>query len=307
MTGGATAARVDGFAIVDKPTGASSYKVLAGISRSLGPGVKSGHAGTLDPFASGVLVCLFGRYTRLSDWFMGAAKGYEATLSLGTETDTLDLEGAVVATAGAPAREALDSALASFRGPIMQTPPAYSAIHVDGKRSYDLARAGRAVELAPREVRIERLELLDYDGLDARLLVHCSKGTYIRSLARDIALACGSRGHLKALRRTFSGPFSLASALAPEDVKPDALRALAAGDAAGLGLETLELGDDEARLFRHGLPLSRMAVFKDRRGSVPVAAFDRAGSPLGIATPAADGHGWRYALVFEDAPGGGVP
>lgn len=300
MTESALAARVDGFAIVDKPTGTSSYKALASISRRLGKGIKAGHAGTLDPFASGVLVCLFGRYTRLSDFFMGADKGYEATMRFGIETDTLDPEGVPIANAPVPSLRELENALAAFRGPISQTPPAFSAIHVDGKRSYELARSGLSPDLEPRSVNIARLELLSYEGADARVLVHCSKGTYMRSLARDIALACGSRAHLTALRRTFSGPFSLRDAVRPDELDLSSLKRLSAAQAGGLGMDTIVLSGDDESAFRHGLPLYRLDMFKGRSSDRPVCAFNDAEEAIGIARM--DGSAWRYAMVFEDMP-----
>jgi tRNA pseudouridine55 synthase len=170
-----------------------------------------GHAGTLDPLASGVLPVLLGRATRLMDLVQSGRKTYVTTVSLGSATETDDAEGAITATAPVPrlSAAALHAALAAFQGEILQTPPAYSALKVNGQRAYDLARRGAAVTLAPRSVTIDALFLLDFTPDTLTLEVTCSKGTYIRALARDIAQALGTVGHMSALRRTRVGPFTL--------------------------------------------------------------------------------------------------
>lgn len=285
-----------GFAVMDKPEGVTSFKFLSTLGRKLGDHIKSGHAGTLDSFAGGVLVCLFGRYTRLSDYFMGAGKGYEAEILLGEETDTLDPEGAVVATAPVPTLIALEAVLPSFRGTIMQAPPAYSAVHIDGERAYERARKGQDVQPKSRPVTIDALDLLSYEAGVARIRVVCSKGTYIRSLARDIALACGSRGRLSALRRTHSGPFSIAEAIRPEDFGAGSLRVLTPGYATGLGLGVVQLERDETKAFSNGLPLFRLDTFADLESSVPVAVFGPESLPLGIVSRS--GSSWKYAFVL---------
>jgi tRNA pseudouridine55 synthase len=296
----AEAAMLEGFYVINKPSGITSFKLIASLKKRLDKGVRVGHAGTLDSFARGVLIVLIGRYTRLSDYFMAAGKGYEATLRFGSETDTLDPEGAVVAEAAVPSRAALEAVLPSFAGDIMQAPPAYSAVHIEGQRAYERARRGEDVKPELRPVSVHKLELLSFDGKDARLLVHCSKGTYIRSLARDIALACGSRAHLVALKRTFSGPFRLEDALEPEELEPSRLQTLDASLARALGLQSLALKDDDARAFANGLPLARIGSFADSGsldGDRALAAFSQEGRLLGIAQPVAGL--WRYAMVFE--------
>lgn len=290
---------LSGFAVIDKPEGMTSFKFLATMGRRLGDGVKSGHAGTLDSFASGVLVCLFGRYTRLSDYFMGAGKCYEADILFGEETDTLDPEGVIVATAPAPKRLAIEQALPAFLGDIMQAPPVYSAVHIDGQRAYERARKGQVVVPATRPVTIHSLELVSYQDNVARVRVSCSKGTYIRSLARDLALACGSRGRLSALRRTRSGPFDLSGAIRPDEFGPDKLRVLTKADAAGLGLGVVDLRAEETRAFSTGLPLFRLETFASLESTVPVAVFGLDGAPLGIV--ARSGTAWKYAFVLGSA------
>ena len=199
-----------GLIILNKRAQITSFDSLAEIKRALGTG-KVGHTGTLDKFAEGLLLVLTGRALKLSPWFSGCDKRYDAAVLFGIETDTLDPEGATVAEAAPPSLNALEQALPQFMGPIAQAPPEYSAIHINGKRASALARSGQTIEMKKRTVHIYRLELLDWQPPLARIAVHCSGGTYIRSLARDIALAVGSRAHLSALRRTQVAGFKLGS------------------------------------------------------------------------------------------------
>lgn len=295
MTEGQTGP-ISGFAVLDKPEGVTSFTFLATMARRLGDRVKSGHAGTLDSFASGVLVCLFGRYTRLSNYFMGAGKGYEAEILFGEETDTLDPEGQVVATAPLPQLKELEAILPSFRGTIMQAPPAYSAVHIGGQRAYERARKGLVTSPEPRPVSIDTLELLSFDAGRARIRVACSKGTYIRSLARDIAIACGSRGRLCALRRIYSGPFGVEKAGRPESFGVQDLRTLSIADATGLGLGTLSLEARDARAFLHDIPLYTQPAFSALDRPSPCAVFDASGAPLGIVSRS--GNAWNYTFVL---------
>ena len=227
---------------------------------------------------------------------MGAGKGYEADILLGEETDTLDPEGAVVGTAPIPTLQTLEAAMPAFRGNILQAPPAYSAVHIDGERAYERVRKGQDVQPKARPVTIDALELLSYDAGIAKIRVSCSKGTYIRSLARDLALACGSRGRLSALRRTHSGPFSIAEATKPEEFGPGTLRTLTPGYAKGLGLGVLRLKQDESRAFSNGLPLFRLETFTTLDGASPVAVFGPEDLPLGIVSRS--GTAWKYACVL---------
>jgi tRNA pseudouridine55 synthase len=213
----------NGWIILDKPLTLGSTQGVAAVKRNartrgLGK-VKVGHGGTLDPLATGVLPIAVGEATKLCGRMLDASKTYAFTVAFGTETDTLDLEGAVIGQSEVrPARAALDAVLPTFTGPIAQVPPAYSALKVDGERAYDLARAGHEVVLASRNVTIHTLRVLETAGPDdalesATLEAHVSKGTYIRSLARDIALALGTRGHVTMLRRLKAGPFTLDQAI----------------------------------------------------------------------------------------------
>lgn len=217
-----------GWIILDKAPGQSSAQAVATIKRLARRGghgkVKAGHGGTLDPLATGVLPIALGEATKLTGRLLDSEKAYRFEVTFGTATATEDAEGAVTATSDVrPARDALLAALPRFTGPIMQRPPAYSALKVDGERAYALARAGEAVDLPERAVEIYALELEATRGADAgleaaTLHVRCSKGTYVRSLARDIALSLGTLGHVSMLRRTRAGPFGEAQALTVDKV-----------------------------------------------------------------------------------------
>jgi tRNA pseudouridine55 synthase len=209
-----------GFLNINKPLRLTSHDVVARVRRVAGRGVKVGHAGTLDPLATGVLPVALGSATRLIAYLADARKGYRARVRLGSVTSTDDAEGEVVAKQAVPPLDQglLDAALAPLRGEILQVPPMYSALHHEGQRLYDLARKGIEVERPARPVTIYRLELLNVEAHDTAtdviIDVECSKGTYIRALARDVGahLACGA--HLAALERTFVGAFALAESVA---------------------------------------------------------------------------------------------
>lgn len=214
----------DGLLLVDKPAGVTSHDVVNAARRALGE-KRIGHAGTLDPFATGLLVLLVGRATRLLPYVSGDPKVYEATIRFGAETDTDDLHGTAVRVAAPPNAGAVEAALPSLTGELDQLPPAYSAKRVDGQRAYALARAGAAVELAPARVRVDAWQVCAWRDatadaaaeFDAR--ISCGPGTYIRALARDLGRAVHSAAHLSALRRTHSGVFDVSDA-----VSLDALR-----------------------------------------------------------------------------------
>ncbi|MDQ8144590.1 MAG: tRNA pseudouridine(55) synthase TruB [Gemmatimonadota bacterium] len=214
----------DGLLLVDKPVGVSSHDVVAVARRALGTS-RIGHAGTLDPFATGLLVLLVGRATRLLPHLAGEPKVYQATIRFGAETDTEDLLGAVVREAERPRRTEVHTALPRLIGTFEQVPPAYSAKRVAGRRAYDLARQGEPVELAPVPITVHRWQVGAVTESDGRVEtmgveITCGGGTYVRSLARDLGRYSGSAAHLTALRRTASGPFHVADA-----VSLDALQA----------------------------------------------------------------------------------
>lgn len=212
---------MNGWIILDKPVGLGSTQAVGAVKRvcreaGLGK-VKVGHGGTLDPLASGVLPIALGEATKLCGRMLDASKVYDFTVAFGTETAGLDAEGEVVATSDMrPVRADIEAVIERFTGPIEQVPPAYSAIKIDGQRAYDRARKGEAVEMAARSVKIHALDLQPAgEGplASATLTAHVSKGTYIRSLARDIARAVGTVGHVTMLRRTRAGPFDLSQAI----------------------------------------------------------------------------------------------
>jgi len=252
---------LDGWIVLDKPAGMSSAQAVGAVKR-LTRAVKAGHTGTLDPFATGVLAVALGEATKLSQIVMDGAKEYRFELRWGAETETGDTEGAVTATSDArPDADAIGATLPRFTGEIEQVPPAYSAIKVAGERAYALARAGGAPELDARRVRIFELrhEGCVSDRADA-FVVRCGKGTYIRSLARDLARALGAAGHVATLQRTRVGPFAIEDAISLEML--ETLVHSAADSAFVLPVETalddipaLALTESEADRLRRGQPV----------------------------------------------------
>lgn len=265
--------RTDGLILLAKPAGITSFQALTPIKRLL-PGTKVGHSGTLDRFAEGLLLVVCGRMTRLVPLLTGLDKEYIAEVQFGSETTTLDPEGEVVAEADPPRLGALEKTLPAFRGEIEQIPPQYSAVHVGGERAHRAARAGRTLAIAPRRVTIHALELLDFRETTARLRVACSSGTYVRALARDIARACGSRAHLRALERTRIGSFELRDAVQHDELRLDRdLKGWSESLACLPSVAQVRVDDDTAALigrgglltarhFRPGLPTApRIAVY----------------------------------------------
>lgn len=282
----------NGWIILDKPVGLGSTQAVAAVKRNLrqaGHGkVKVGHGGTLDPLASGVLPIALGEATKLAGRMLDASKVYEFTVSFGEETDTLDLEGVVVATSDVrPTLAQVEAVLPRFTGEIGQVPPVYSALKVDGQRAYDLARAGETVELATRRVTIHSLTVIGDGHPDAvSLLAEVSKGTYVRSLARDLAHALGTCGSVTYLRRNKAGPFGLSQA-----ISLDILNEIGKGAPlephllpfeAGLDdIPALDLDPEQARAVRQGRVLSGMSLtdgqYWARTDGVPLALIDLSG------------------------------
>ena len=209
---------MNGIVIVDKPQGWTSQDVVSKL-RGVFKTRRIGHGGTLDPMATGVLPVFVGRATRGVEFFEHAEKTYEATLRFGISTDTEDITGTVLEEREVHISEAdLQRVLPKFRGKIQQIPPMYSAIKVNGQKLYDLARKGKEVERQPREIEIFKLECLEFHGGEAKLLVHCSKGTYIRTLCKDIGAALGCGGCMAALRRVTAGEYTIDEAIALEEL-----------------------------------------------------------------------------------------
>ena len=288
-----------GLAVLDKPAGLTSHQVVSRVRRIAGS-KKVGHAGTLDPMATGVLVLGINRATRLLGHLILHDKSYAATIRLGVSTVSDDADGAVTEAPGVLAlgSEQLEAALGSFRGDIQQVPAAVSAIKVGGVRSYARARAGQPVTVAARPVRIERLELanrrdLVLDGLpvvDLDVLVECSSGTYVRALARDLGAVLGTGGHLTALRRLRVGPFDIAEAQTLEQAEED-LAMIGLSEVGRRCFATVTLNDDQAAAVRVGRRLDGL-----RLPAEPTALLSVADELLALYR--SDGDGARPEAVL---------
>jgi tRNA pseudouridine55 synthase len=250
---------VHGWINLDKPAGIGSTQAVSKVRRLLNA-QKAGHAGTLDPLASGILPIALGEATKTIPFAQDRIKTYEFTVSWGEQRETDDLEGAVMATSDArPTPEQIRAALPGFTGEIEQIPPRYSAIKIDGERAYDLAREGAAFEIRPRIVYIENLEIIEISDHSATLECVCGKGTYIRSLARDLALTLGTVGYVSALRRTAVGPFGLGTAISLdklEELGDKAAEALLPLETALDDIPALAMKEDETARLRNGQVLS---------------------------------------------------
>jgi tRNA pseudouridine55 synthase len=250
---------VNGVLVIDKPAGITSADVVARVKARLGA-ARVGHTGTLDPMATGVLPIAIGEGTKLAPFLLADDKEYEGELELGVTTTTLDLEGEITGRAdpSGVTEAAIAAALAAWVGAREQVPPMVSALRQGGRRLYELAREGIEVERAPRPIVIERLELLGFTPPRARFRVACSKGTYVRALARDAGEALGCGGALSALRRTRAGAFTLAGAVPLDTVAPGAPLVTLA-DAVG-PRATVPLEEPQVVLVRHGKPLPTAAA-----------------------------------------------
>jgi tRNA pseudouridine55 synthase len=286
-----------GFLNIDKPAGLTSHDVVARIRR-LARQKRVGHAGTLDPAATGVLVVAIGVATRLIEYVQDdTSKRYEAVVRLGATTTTDDADGKVLASAPVPPLEhaAVEAALARFRGPIMQIPPMYSALHHAGRRLHELAREGQIVERAPRPVTIERLDLLDWSPPLLTLDILCGKGTYIRALARDLGEAIGCGAHLHTLRRTAVGAFRVEDAVPLDALLADAVllpEALLPPERAVADWPAFALDEAEARQVRNGLAIARPGAEGAR-----ARALDPEGKLLAVLMH--EGQRWKPEKVFD--------
>ena len=287
---------IDGALLLDKPVGSTSNAALQQAKKLMGA-AKAGHAGTLDPLASGLLIALFGEATKFAGPLLDADKEYIATLKLGERTTTGDAEGKVIETR--PVQLAsLPQVLARFRGEIEQVPPMHSALKHKGKPLYRLARRGEEVERAPRRVRISRLEVVNQEGEKLVLRVVCSKGTYIRTLAEDIGAALGCGAHLSGLRRTASGRFNIKDAATLQSLEKLSLeerrRSLLPLPALLDGLPRAELGSSEEARLRQGQALKISGL---RAGLCAVVRPD--GAVIGLGS--ADGEGALKPLRLTQA------
>jgi tRNA pseudouridine55 synthase len=293
---------VHGWVFLDKPLGLGSTQAVSLVRRAFNA-QKAGHAGTLDPLATGLLAVALGEATKTVPYMMDADKTYLFTVRWGVTTSTGDADerGEVIATSDVrPLHADIESVLARFTGEIEQVPPAFSAIKVDGQRAYDLARAGQDVEIKSRKVRIENLRLIECpDTGHATFEVTCSKGTYVRSLGQDIARALGTEGHLSELRRTATGGIDVSGAITPDalegqddDARASLLHPL---DAVLAHMPRIELATDQAGRVAHGNPV--MLLPDQLVPSAEEALLTEAGKPLAIAL--LDGPAARPARVFN--------
>jgi len=267
-----------GFFCINKPPGPSSHDMVYKVRRAVGRGVKVGHAGTLDPFAGGVLVVSVGGACRLVDLVMGQPKRYEAVVRLGAVSDTDDRTGHVEPTPptpdGPPTPDDLRRALDRFVGDIQQVPPRHSAVSVQGRRAYSIARSGGEVNLPARPVRIDRLEVLAYEWPDVRLDVWCGRGTYIRSLARDLGAVLGVGGFCQELTRTAVGEFTLASSVDVASLDPR--RDLVHARTACAHLPAVTLTPDD---LPHLMLGRRLTVATEQWAGLPPAPADSPDAP----------------------------
>ena len=288
-----------GMVLLRKPSGVTSFAALGRLKRALGTR-RIGHTGTLDRFASGLLIALVGRLTRIGWLITDLPKRYRATVRLGEQTATLDPEGPVELRRPLPSARALEDALPAFVGRIRQAPPAYSAVHVGGERASRLARRGISVQPAAREVFVESLRITAIDLPQVTIEVVCGKGTYVRSLARDLAAAAGSCGHLAALQRLSIGAFTVGEAAPVDDA--------GAGDVilppAFLpridGLEVHRVTPAGERGIRNGQPVAPRFLLSEPSGERPCALLGGGGELLAVIEPAAGGgpRPYRYRCVL---------
>ena len=277
---------LDGWLIVDKPAGLTSTDVVNRVRRWF-DAQKAGHGGTLDPLATGVLPIAFGAATKTVPYVMDGTKLYHFTLKFGDERDTDDADGKTIATSDVrPTDDAINAALPAFRGDIMQIPPIYSAIKIAGERAYDMAREGRAPVMEPRPARVDRFDLIERVDADTAIFaVQSGKGVYMRSLARDIARACGTVGHVAALRRLRVGPFTEAGAIPldklqrAEDTPPTSPDFLLEVATALADIPALALTDAEASDLSHGQAISLVQLM----GRIPRTADPEGGLARAMA------------------------
>ena len=295
--------RFHGFLVIDKPAGWTSHDVVARVRRLLNE-KRVGHAGTLDPAATGVLPVAVGHATKSIEWLEHANKSYLAEITFGVATDSCDVDGVVIAVgdAGAITSEAIEAALPQFRGPIEQTPPIYSAIKIGGKKLYELARKGETIEIPSRTVTIHQIELIEWTAPVATVFVECSKGTYIRSIARDLGETLGSPAHLSNLVRLTSGPFAIDEAwtlgdLAEADLEAEWESIAIHPDAAAVQLDAVVMDDDRYEDWRHGRAIPAPSCDE----AADVRVYSREGLWVGIARIDAGASLARPLRVITDA------
>ncbi len=284
----------DGIILINKNPGFTSSDTVRMAARRLKAG-KAGHTGTLDRFASGLLVCVTGSYTRLANYLTDQDKEYEAVIEFGKETSTLDPEGEVVSEGSVPDLPVIESVLPAFRGEILQRPPAYSAVHIDGKRAYKRAAAGEEMVMPERSICIDSFDILDWNAPYLTARIACSKGTYIRSLARDLAVAAGSRASLSELRRTRVGTSLVENAVNPKELNGDTpLDTNRESMERILGLKGVTVLQDFARDFLNGKTIES-SMFQEVPDMDDLICFDEGGRFLGVLVR--QEQGYRYGMV----------
>jgi tRNA pseudouridine55 synthase len=294
--------RLHGILVIDKPAGWTSHDVVARVRRLLGER-HVGHAGTLDPAATGVLPVAVGDATKVLEYLTEDSKTYLAEVTFGVATDSHDVDGRLVGVqdVGSLSESGVEAALAAYRGEIEQVPPMHSALKVGGRRLYDLARAGQEVERKARRVTIEELRLMAWDAPTATLCVDCSKGTYVRALARDLGVTTGFGAYLSNLVRVRSGRFTLADAwtlgeLATMEIEEVWPSIAIHPDEAIAQFPALVLAGGASEAWRHG-----RAVKGPIGDSRPARAYDEAGTWLGVGTFDSEAVAWRPAKVVDAA------
>lgn len=287
----------DGLVLLDKPAGRTSFEALSPVKRTLETG-KVGHAGTLDRFATGLLIVLTGKLTRLNRWFTDLEKHYTARVRFGEETDTLDPEGEVTSRGPVPDEAALRKAVETFVGEIEQVPPAYSAVHVGGARAYERVRRGETLTIEPRRVVVHGVSVRSFRDGEAVLDIRCGSGTYVRSLARDIAHHLGTVAHVRELRRTAIGAFDVDEAVLPDDfvATRDVLAPSAVAEKAP-SIGTAVLAPDAVRRVAHGQRIHETDL-STRAGDGEVVLLLTPEGRLAAAVEHGDG-GFRYLFVSQ--------
>ncbi|MBC7852621.1 MAG: tRNA pseudouridine(55) synthase TruB [Pirellulaceae bacterium] len=282
-----------------KPSGVTSRDVVNRVQRLVKPH-KVGHAGTLDPLASGVLVVCLGPATRLIEYVQRMPKRYRATFLLGRQSDTEDVEGVVVELSNPliSTEQQVRAILPQFLGRIQQLPPAFSALKVEGKRAYDIARQGETPDLKPRPIEVHSIALIEYAYPQLTLDIRCGSGTYVRSLGRDIARALGTEAVMSALTRTEIGPFHASQALSGDDITPQSIDRVFLPPLMALGtMPTLAVSEQEEAFLRNGRQIQRRDLGSAADSQEEIALLTSSGRLLAIVVPASAGF-WQPRIVF---------
>ncbi len=284
----------NGALIINKPVGPTSHDLVYSCRKILGRGIKVGHTGTLDPFASGVLVIVVGQATRISHYIQSSDKEYLAEIRLGQETNTYDREGRIVSEKPVPlmTKREIEAVLETFSGPLQQIPPMFSAIKINGERLYKAARRNEIVERPPRNIKIFSITLLEKSETFLRLNIKCSAGTYIRSLAYDLGRHIGCGAHLSSLVRTRSGCFSLAESCSVEELAEDPRNVLIPMESLLPEIPVIELNENEVKLITTGRPVTR-----EVKTGVPEFRLIHQGNLIALALY--DGGNLLPKLVFK--------